>query len=435
MKRYPLYKDSKVKWIGNVPEHWKVNSLKRFLKAPMMYGANESGDNYMPNCPRYIRITDITADGRLKNDSVKTLPMDKAEPYLLRYGDVLFARSGATVGKAYIFKESSPACFAGYLIKAACGRRLSPFYLFYYTFSAQYEYWKNSIFIQSTIQNIGADKYSALPTPVPTEPEQRAIVAFLDRAVEKIDGYIAAKEAEIEKLGTLKQSVIAKAVTQGLNPDAPMKDSGIPWLGNMPEHWGMKRLALQFSEVKENNAKYQYHYAFKFNYGTIVPKAEYGNVDDLRETYEKYTVVHAKDIVINGLNLNYDFISLRVAQVPESGIITSAYLSIRPRVGVNADYYTHFLKSIDSKKVFHGMGTGIRLTLSFGELKKMLIPIPPADEQQTIVDYISRKTQEIDGFITGIRAQIEKLKVYKQRLISDVVTGKICVCDDFLEAN
>lgn len=255
---------------------------------------------------------------------------------------------------------------------------------------------------------------------------------YLDSAVGWIDGYIAEKEAEIEKLGLLKQSVIAHAVTKGINPNAKMKDSGIPWIGELPEHWEIKRLAIGFKENKTKNTSYQFHSAYKFNYGTLVNKNEPGNLEELQDTYVSYTILNKGDIVINCLNLNYDFVSLRVAQAPSPGIITSAYLIITPRERFDSDFYTYFFKAVDSHKLFHGMGTGIRLTLSFSELKKMPIPTLPLDEQRAIVEFIDRKVKEIDGFISAVREQIEKLKLYKQRLISDVVTGKIKVCKDTL---
>lgn len=205
------------------------------------------------------------------------------------------------------------------------------------------------------------------------------------------------------------------------------KDSGVKWIGNIPQHWEVKRLAMQFSENKTKNSDYEYQRACKFNYGRIVPKNEVGDVSELKETYIAYTKVKRNDIVINNLNLNYDFVSQRVAIVENDGIITSAYLTITPRKDVFASFYKWFFKAMDSKKLFHGMGTGIRLTLSYNELKKQQILVPPIEEQQAIVDYINTKTAKIDQMKDGIKSEIEKLKEYKQRLISDVVTGKVCV--------
>ena len=128
------------------------------------------------------------------------------------------------------------------------------------------------------------------------------------------------------------------------------------------------------------------------------------------------------------MNLNYDFISQRVACAPSEGIITSAYVVCRPREGVNFDYYTLLFKAMDGMKLFHGMGTGIRLTLSFKEMKKQMLPIPPLSEQQAIVDYLDAKCSKIDTLSDKLNKEIASIKEYKQRLISDVVTGQIKVC-------
>ena len=208
------------------------------------------------------------------------------------------------------------------------------------------------------------------------------------------------------------------------------KDSGVKWIGEIPGHWDLKRTAMLFSENRKKNINYEFDHALKFNYGKLVSKNEIGDVSSLKETYMAYTIINKNDIAINCLNLNYDFVSQRVAISPQKGIITSAYLIITPRQGVEAMYYNYLFKAMDSKKLFHGMGTGIRLTLSFSELKKQQIPVPLLSEQQEIVTYIEEKVANINQLCQAERSQIEKLKEYKQRLISDVVTGKVKVTND-----
>ena len=159
----------------------------------------------------------------------------------------------------------------------------------------------------------------------------------------------------------------------------------------------------------------------------MVPKNETGDSEEYRDTYIKYSLIKKGDILINGLNLNYDFVSQRVACAPNDGIITSAYLVCRPRKGVYYNYYTYLFKAMDGMKLFHGMGSGIRLTLSFKELKKQMLTVPPLSEQQAIVSYITERTAKIDSLIEKLNKEIECIKEYKQRLISDVVTGQIKV--------
>ena len=234
-------------------------------------------------------------------------------------------------------------------------------------------------------------------------------------------------ERELRLLNELKESEIANVITRGLNPDVKMKDSGIPWIGMIPEHWDIKRIASLFTGKVELNSDFAYKHAFKFNYGALVPKEEVGDIEEYRSTYIKYSVLKKNDILINGLNLNYDFVTQRVAIAPSDGIITSAYIVARPRKGTNASYYTFLFKTMDNMKLFHGMGTGIRLTLSFDELKKQLIPVPSHEEQRAIVAYIEDKCSKVNSLIGELEAEIEYLKEYKQKLIADCVTGQINV--------
>ena len=208
-------KDSGVEWIGKIPEHWSVRRLKHLLVGKLQYGANESAENDDPTMPRYIRITDFGDDGKLHADTFKSLPMEVAKDYLLSEGDILFARSGATVGKTFQFKNyNGAACYAGYLIRAVPDpAEVLSDYLYFFTRSNAYENWKNSSFSQATIQNIGADKYQNLSVSHPSVDEQAEIVRFLDVKTRQIDGLIERGERQIESLQTYRTSLISEAVT------------------------------------------------------------------------------------------------------------------------------------------------------------------------------------------------------------------------------
>lgn len=207
-------KDSGVEWIGKIPASWDVVHLKRILRERMQYGANEPAESDDTTYPRYIRITDITANGELRPETFKSLEPSKAKDYLLDKGDVLFARSGATVGKTFLFNADIKACYAGYLIKASCDkRRMLPEYLYYYTQSGAYECWKNSVFIQSTIQNIGADKYQMMYIPVPSKDEQKQIVEYTECKSQIFDAAISKAQHQVELLQEYKQSLITEVVT------------------------------------------------------------------------------------------------------------------------------------------------------------------------------------------------------------------------------
>lgn len=203
-------------WIGNINKNFRVCKLKYLLKSRMSYGANETGHPYQDGDYRYIRITDITEDGLLKdNDDNQYLSPESADKYVLSEGDVLFARSGGTVGKSFIYHSKyGQSSFAGYLIKAECDcRKIIPEYLAYFTQSSIYESWKNMIFIQATIQNIGANKYSNMAVVLGDINEQAKIIKYLDKKCNAIDNLIKIKKQKIAKLQEYKQSLIYEYVT------------------------------------------------------------------------------------------------------------------------------------------------------------------------------------------------------------------------------
>ncbi len=203
-------------WLPEIKKGWKIQPLKRLLETKLKYGANEPADFEEESDPRYIRITDFGKNGKLKKNTFKSLPKEKAENYMLKEGDVLFARSGATVGKTFIFKDyDGEACFAGYLIKAECNKNLLlPEYLYYFTKSQGYDEWKNLIFTQATIQNIGADKYQYLRLPVPpTIEEQQKIVDTIDLLSQKIGSMESKIKSQIDTLKKYKKSLIHECVT------------------------------------------------------------------------------------------------------------------------------------------------------------------------------------------------------------------------------
>ncbi|HRW62310.1 MAG TPA: restriction endonuclease subunit S [Bacteroidales bacterium] len=208
-------KPSGIEWLGDIPEHWEIQKLKYVVSQRLQYGANEPAEDEDPDQPRYIRITDFGDDGSLKDDTFRSLTYEKAKEFMLNEGDVLFARSGATVGKTFHFKDYiGEACFAGYLIKASPDQNiLTSDWLYNYTKSSYYERWRNSVFIQATIQNIGADKYNFLPVTIAPIKEQKDIVLFLEKQNSRIDNTITKIQKEIELLKEYRQALIFEAVT------------------------------------------------------------------------------------------------------------------------------------------------------------------------------------------------------------------------------
>jgi len=208
-------KNSGVEWLGMIPKHWRVEKLKRLLERPLMYGTNEAAELDDMEFSRYIRITDFGDNGLLRDDTFKSLPPEKAEGYYLAEGDVLFARSGATVGKTFLFKGyDGKACYAGYLIKAQANKhKLLPEYLYYFTKSPSYDSWKNVIFTQATIQNISATKYAYLPLTVPPPDEQRQIVYYIDSKMGMLSDLQQNLKNQIATLEQYRKSLIHECVT------------------------------------------------------------------------------------------------------------------------------------------------------------------------------------------------------------------------------
>lgn len=192
--------------------------------------------------------------------------------------------------------------------------------------------------------------------------------------------------------------------------------------------WRSVRLASLFHENTAKNEGFLSSNALQFRYGSIVPKKKFDLTSDLIETYKKYTLIQPGDIMINGLNLNYDFVTQRVAIVPSSGIITSAYICLRPRDNVNFRFYTYYLKALDFIKVFNGLGTGIRLTLSYDSIKNMVLPIPPRTEQDQIVRYLDWQVSKINRLIAAKRKEIDAIHdmehLYIDHVFSEIANQK-----------
>ena len=208
-------RDSGVEWLGEIPRHWEVERLRYLASEPFMYGANEAALETDPSFPRFVRITDISEDGSLRSETFKSLPSEIAEPYLLREGDVLLARSGATVGKTLIYrKEWGKACFAGYLIRLRCNRDLLlPDFLF--AFTQSHIYWSQirGGTIQATIQNFSAEKYGEILLPLPPPTEQHSIVVYLDGETAKIDELSSTVKKNVKLLQERRAALISAVVT------------------------------------------------------------------------------------------------------------------------------------------------------------------------------------------------------------------------------
>lgn len=199
------------------------------------------------------------------------------------------------------------------------------------------------------------------------------------------------------------------------------KDSGIAWIGEIPEHWNIGYVGKFLNEVNNRNTSQKETNTLQFKMGEIVSKSD-GNSKYNPESIESYNIVYPGTIMINGLNLSFDFVSQRVGLVKERGAITSAYLAMKPNDNCSPNYVTYLFKSYDYKKVFHSLGKGLRATLNYNIIRNELIVLPSFHEQQTIAAYLDQKCGEIDELITLQEEMITKLQSYKQSVITEAVT-------------
>lgn len=199
------------------------------------------------------------------------------------------------------------------------------------------------------------------------------------------------------------------------------KDSGIPWIGMIPEDWTIEQIGRNIAEVDNPNSDCAESNALQFKAGTIISKSQ-GDSKYHPDTLAAYNIVEEGDIMLNGLNLSFDMISQRVGLVCERGVITSAYLAIRPNENINSEYLTYLFKAYDAKKALHSMGRGLRQTLSYKELKRYSVVFPPLPTQQRIADFLDRKCAEIDELSALQETMIAELKRYKQSVITEAVT-------------
>jgi len=262
---------------------------------------------------------------------------------------------------------------------------------------------------------------------IPSSEEQQSIVNYLDTKVSKIDNYIATAEKKIAALDELKQVTIADAVTHGINPNAPMKDSGSPWIGMAPEHWARVRYKDILNIVDEKVGKRNDLILLSLTKKGVIVRDLSEGKGKFPKDYESYKVVNPNNIIL--CLFDVDETPRTVGVSHNKGMITGAY-DIFEIKNAKLEYIYYLYLSIDDKKGFKSLYKGLRKVIPLPSFLSAYINLPPLSEQNEIVAYINRKVTQIDKVKASELAQIEKLKEYKQRLISDVVTGKVKVIND-----
>ncbi len=407
MKRYSEYKDSGVKWIGEIPKHWKRIKLK-FLTDSMQSGTN-------------LTSFQIQETGRYP-----VLGGNGIRGYYDKFNCdkecIVIGRQGALCGNVHIIKEKFWA--TDHAVVTFSNDLTDINFLYYLCNAMNLNQYASQTAAQpglavSTIKNI----YTSLPPLF----EQQEIASYLDNKVSKIDKYISTAEKKIAALDELKQVTIADAVTHGINPNAPMKDSEIPWIGMVPEHWTRARykdiLNIEDEKVGKRNDLTLLSLTKR---GVLIRDLSEGK-GKFPKDYESYKVVNPNNIIL--CLFDVDETPRTVGISHNKGMITGAYDIFEIR-NVKLEYIYYLYLSIDDKKGFKSLYKGLRKVIPLPSLLSAYINLPPISEQNKIVAYIDRKVAQIDKMKAAELAQIDKLKEYKQRLISDVVTGKVKVTNE-----
>ena len=408
-------KDSGTVWLGTIPANWDIARIGSFYR---LRNTKVSDTDYPP-----LSVTNKGVVPQLETAAKTNAHDDRT---LVKKGDFAINSRSDRRGSCGIAPCDGSVSLINTILSPM--GEMNPRYYdwLFHTIEFGDEFYKCGHGIVDDLWTTGWQDMKKIRIPYPSLAEQEKIADVLDSQCSDIDAISADIQKEIEILEQFKRSIITEAVTKGLNPEAEMKDSGIEWVGNIPAHWDTIPIRYLFAECRLKNILNQEKTALKFTYGTIIKKTNFDSDSDeyVANTMTNYTVVYPGTIMINGLNLNYDFVSQRVGLVKDRGAITSAYLAIVPGSRVVSEYANYQLKSWDYAKAFHNMGTGVRKTLDFSELGKKYFVTPSIEEQSKIVAFLDSKCKEIEAIIASKKQQLTVIDSYKKSLIYEYVTGK-----------
>lgn len=411
-------KDSGIVSFGLVPAHWKIQKLKTILKL-----RNQKNNGNRELLSVYLD-KGVISYSESSGMQVHKPSQDLSDYQNVEVGDFVLNNQQAWRGSVGISKYRgiiSPAYFV-YSFSVDCNWNYMNYLLRDSTMVQQYETASRGV---GTIQrNLFAPWLMNCWVILPSTKEQQAIADFLDAKCAEIDALSSDIQAQIDTLEQYKRSVISEAVTKGLDPNVPMKDSGIEWVGEIPVGWDVHPVYYYFGERKNSNYALQEQNLLSLSYGKIIRKDINTNGGLLPASFNTYNIVEAGDIIIRPTDLQNDKRSLRTGLVKERGIITSAYIDLKPKSSVNSVYFHYLLHSFDVQKVFYNMGNGVRQGLNYSEFSKLMVIAPSLPEQQAIADYLDAKCSEIDQVIAQKQDQLSTLADYKKSLIYEYVTGK-----------
>jgi type I restriction enzyme S subunit len=434
--RYETYKDSGVEWLGNIPTHWNMMRLKDLSDIQNSNVDKISDDNEIPvRLCNYIDVYNNEFINSSINFMQATADKSEIKRFTVRKNDVFITKDSETSDDIAI-----PALATEFLEGVLCGYHLAQIrtkekmllgaYLFRLFQSKKYGF--RFVIFSKGITRVGLGQSSIADslTPVPSLPEQKTIAYYLETITEQIDRKIDLLQQKATKYSELKQSLIKKTVTRGLDNAVETKDSGIDWIGEVPVHWSVHRIADIAIQNKVKNSGLFEKNLLSLSYGHIIRKDFNTSFGLLPASFETYQVVKAAIVILRLTDLQNDQKSLRVGHVLEKGIITSAYLGLRFKHSINSVFAYYLLHVYDLCKVFYWFGGGLRSTMRFDDIKVIPFIIPPFKEQSLIADYLDTKTAQIDHIVETINVQIDKLKELRKTIVNDVVTGKIKVASE-----
>ena len=437
MKRYDSYKDSGVKWIGKIPSHWGVQPFGRHFQYGK--GLPITKADLLPEGVAVISYGQIHSklnSGTTMSDNLVSFVSPeylKSNPQsLLCKNDFIFADTSEDIEGSgnCAFNDFSDNIFAGY--HTVIARPVDLLYPRYYAYLFQSRAWKNQV--QSLVD--GVKVYSINKSILkkslllfPTLEEQMSIVSYLDSKTLEIDGLIVKVGREIELLKEYKQAIIAHAVTHGLNSDVPVKSSGISWIGDIPAHWELRKAKFVFQKHKRP-VRPEDEVITCFRDGEVTLRKNRrttGFTESLTET--GYQGVRKGDLVIHQM----DAFAGAIGISDSDGKGTPVYHCCTPIGKQYTRFFLYEIRMMAFSGFIQSLYRGIRERSSdfnFQVFGNQYLFVPPIEEQEEIVSFIDHKTTEIDRLVVELTYQVEYLKEYKQRLIVEVVTGKINVQND-----
>lgn len=425
MEQYAEYKDSGIGWIGDIPIEWDVVKLKRLCRIkrgasprpiddPIFF--DDDGERY------WVRISDVTNSQKYLIECEQKLSKLGIENSVKVDEGQIFVSICASVGKPCISKVK--ACIHdGFVLL----QDLPSDYVNYVYYIFELETPCHGLGKIGTQLNLNSETLGSIYITI--HGNVRMVSCYLDRRTAEIDAIIADLQNQAEMLELYKRELIVEAVTQGINKTATRKHSGVDWIGEIPVEWTVLPLRGVAKDNAVKNDGMKCNNLLSLSYGRIIQKDIDTNFGLLPANFEGYQIVHEGYTVLRLTDLQNDKRSLRTGYVGETGIITSAYTALVPSEDIYGRYFQYLLHAYDLKKIFYGLGGGVRQSLKYSDLRMLPVLIPPMPVQKAIVAYIEDKTDQVNGLIADINRQIENLKKYRQIVIHDAVTGKIKVTE------